>query len=143
MRLYPPGWLLTRKAVGDDYLGNHFVPAGTELYIPPFLIRRSPCLWDDRDRFDPDRFAREASDRRHALAMVAFRAGPRIASLSFLARIEMQMHFDDRRSSAGMQYSEDRPPALAAGMNLLSSHDIHMDLRIKSPEQQRPTGPLA
>ena len=144
MRLYPPGWLLTRRAVGDDYLGDYFVPAGTELYISPFLIQRSPSLWDDPDRFDPDRFAREASDRRHPLAMVAFSAGPRNCIGEFLARIEMQMHLMIVAHRLSMQYSEDSPPALAGGVNLLSSQDIYMTPRIKSREkQQRPSGPLA
>ena len=47
MRLYPAGWLLTRKAVKDDQLGDYFVPAGTEIYISPYFIQRHPDLWKD------------------------------------------------------------------------------------------------
>ena len=42
LRLYPPLWLMTRKALNDDHLGDYFVPAGTEIYISPYLIQRSP-----------------------------------------------------------------------------------------------------
>ena len=42
LRLYPPLWLMTRKALNDDQLGDFFVPAGTEIYISPYLIQRSP-----------------------------------------------------------------------------------------------------
>ena len=45
MRLYPPGWLLTRKALHDDHLGDYFVPAGTEVYIAPYFIQRHPAIW--------------------------------------------------------------------------------------------------
>jgi cytochrome P450 len=31
LRLYPPLWLMTRKALDDDQLGEFFVPAGTEI----------------------------------------------------------------------------------------------------------------
>ena len=31
LRLYPPGWLMTRRAVRDDEIGEYFVPAGTEI----------------------------------------------------------------------------------------------------------------
>ena len=35
MRLYPPGWLLTRRAIKDDHLGEYYLTAGTEIYIHP------------------------------------------------------------------------------------------------------------
>ncbi|MGB8095576.1 MAG: cytochrome P450, partial [Terracidiphilus sp.] len=44
LRLYPAGWLMTRKAIRDDHLGEFFVPAGTEIYIAPYLIQRHPAL---------------------------------------------------------------------------------------------------
>ena len=45
LRLYPPGWLMTRKAIEEDYLGEYYVPAGTEVYISPYVIQRHPDLW--------------------------------------------------------------------------------------------------
>ena len=65
LRLYPPGWLMTRKALKDDQLGDYFVPAGTEIYISPYLIQRHPALWEDPDRFNPDRFDPEQARDRH------------------------------------------------------------------------------
>jgi len=77
MRLYPAGWLLTRKALRDDRLGEYFVPAGTEIYVPPYFIQRHPDLWEEPDRFNPDRFRPENSQHRHRLATIPFSAGPR------------------------------------------------------------------
>ena len=57
LRLYPAGWLMTRRAKKDDRLGKFFVPAGTEIYIAPYLIQRNPVLWRQPSRFNPDRFA--------------------------------------------------------------------------------------
>jgi cytochrome P450 len=42
LRLYPAGWLMTRRALKDDQLGEYFVPAGTEVYMSPYLIQRHP-----------------------------------------------------------------------------------------------------
>ncbi len=92
MRLYPPLWLMTRKAVHDDRLGGYFVPAGTEIYIPMYFIQRNPDLWDDPDQFDPDRFEATGEQMRHALAQMPFGAGPRNCVGESLARIEMQIH---------------------------------------------------
>jgi cytochrome P450 len=40
----------------DDWLGDYFVPAGTETYVSPCFIHRHPDIWEDPDRFNPDRF---------------------------------------------------------------------------------------
>ena len=77
LRLYPAGWLLTRRALKDDQLGDYFVPAGTEIYISPYFIHRHPDIWEDPDRFNPDRFAPDHSQGRPPLAMIPFSTGPR------------------------------------------------------------------
>ena len=33
MRLYPAGWMVSRKALHDDQLGDYYVPKGTEIYV--------------------------------------------------------------------------------------------------------------
>ena len=70
LRLYPPLWLMTRKALNDDHLGDFFVPAGTEIYISPYLIQRSPDLWEAPDHFDPDRMSPNNGLDRHELALL-------------------------------------------------------------------------
>ena len=77
LRLYPPLWLMSRKAIRDDMLGEYFVPAGTEIFISPYLIQRSPQLWETPDWFDPDRLMSEPGRERHELSLCPFGAGPR------------------------------------------------------------------
>ena len=57
LRLYPPVWLFSRRAVGADRLGDYDVPAGSHIFISPWLLHRNTRFWDDPERFDPDRFA--------------------------------------------------------------------------------------
>ncbi len=129
MRLYPPGWLMTRKALKDDQLGDYFVPAGTEVYISPYLIQRHPDLWEEPQRFNPDRFAPEQSQNRHPLAMLPFSVGPRNCIGELFARIEMQIHLMIIARRLRLRYEASEPPELVAGVNLLSRHDF-----IMSPE---------
>lgn len=131
MRLYPPGWLMTRRALKDDRLGNFFVPAGTEIYISPYLIHRNPALWDEPDHFNPDRFAPEPMRHRHPMAMLPFSAGPRKCVGELFARIEMQFHLvlvarQIRLRSASVPTIE-----LEAGVNLRNKYDF-----IMTPELQ-------
>jgi cytochrome P450 len=132
LRLYPAGWLMTRKALKDDHLGDYFVPAGTEIYIPPYFIQRNPDLWDDPDRFNPDRFDPDQSSPRHRLATLPFSAGPRNCIGEFLARVEMQIHVMIIASQLWLRYVQTTPIELDAGVNLRSKHDFIMSPKLKA-----------
>jgi cytochrome P450 len=126
MRLYPAGWLMTRRALKDDQLGEYFVPAGTEIYISPYFMQRHPGFWDDPDRFDPDRFAPERSQDRPELATLPFSAGPRNCIGEVYARTEMQIHLMTVAKCLKLTYADARTPELDVGVNLRSKHDFIM-----------------
>jgi len=132
LRMYPAGWLMTRRALADDQLGDYFVPAGTEVYVPPYFIQRNPKLWDDPDRFKPDRFEGGKSESRHRLAMLPFSVGPRNCVGEVFARIEMQVHLMMVAKPLRLRYVEERPPELDIGVNLRSKHDFVMRPEIKA-----------
>jgi cytochrome P450 len=138
MRLYPPGWLMTRKAINDDQIGGYRVPAGTEIYIAPYLIQRHPDLWDEPERFNPDRFDAKSSRDRPALAMLPFSAGPRNCIGEYFARIEMQYHLMIVARRLRLGYESAVAPELAAGVNLLSRHDFMMLPKLKTPAVATP-----
>ena len=134
MRLYPAGWLVTRRALHDDHLGEYFVPAGTEIYIPPYFIQRHPDLWNELDRFNPDRFSPENSRNRHRLATIPFSAGPRNCIGAFFARIEMQIHLMTIARHLRLRYIQSGPIELDAGVNLRSRQDFIMYPEAKRQE---------
>ncbi|HZC23277.1 MAG TPA: cytochrome P450, partial [Candidatus Binatia bacterium] len=118
MRLFPAGWVVTRKALHDDRLGDYFVPAGTEIYVVLYSIQRHPDLWDDPDRFDPERFRPERSNDRHRLAAMPFSAGPRNCIGALFARTEMQIHVMTIARQLRLRYVQSKPLELDAGVNL-------------------------
>ena len=126
MRLYPAGWLMTRRALHDDRLGEYYVPAGTEIYIPPYYIQRHPKLWDEPDHFNPDRFSHENSRQRHRLATIPFSAGPRNCIGALFARVEMQIHLMTIAKHLRLRYIQSGPIEMEAGVNLRSKHDFLM-----------------
>ena len=126
MSLYPAGWLVTRRALRDDRLGEYFVPAGTEIYIPPYFIQRHPDLWEEPDRFNPDRFSPENSKHRHRLATIPFSVGPRNCIGALFARIEMQIHLMTIARHLRLRYVQSKPIELDAGVNLRSKYDFIM-----------------
>jgi cytochrome P450 len=77
LRLFPPAWIIGRRAIADDELGGFHVPARTVIAICIYTLHRHPAFWDDPDRFDPDRFTPQRSAERHKYAYIPFSTGPR------------------------------------------------------------------
>jgi cytochrome P450 len=91
LRLYPPTWLTARSPVEDDSLGGYVIPAGALVLLSPYLTHRHPAIWDDPERFDPDRFILARAAMRPAFAYFPFGGGPRRCIGSAFATTEMQM----------------------------------------------------
>ena len=77
MRLYPPVWLMSRRATRPITLGGAIVPEGVLVIVSPYLLHRHPDHWREPDRFDPDRFAPDRAPRE-AGAYMPFGAGHRV-----------------------------------------------------------------
>jgi len=137
LRLYPAGWLMTRKALKDDQLGDYFVPAGTEVYISPYIIQRHPALWDDPDSFNPDRFENVQAQERRAMKMIPFSAGPRKCIGELLARIEMQIHLMTIAKHLRLRCISADPVELDIGVNLRNKNDFIMTPEIKGTSSSR------
>jgi cytochrome P450 len=78
MRLYPPAHTFGREPIADDNILGHRIPAGSDVLVLPWLLHRKPQLWDNPDRFDPERFTSERVAARPRFAYLPFGAGPRI-----------------------------------------------------------------
>jgi len=133
LRLYPPGWLMTRRALRDDQIGEYFVPAGTEIYISPYFIQRHPHLWAAPDVFNPDRFDPAASRDTDPFALLPFSIGPRNCIGEHLARMEMEIHLIMIARRLKLRSVDSNEPAMAAGVNLLSAHDFIMRPELIGP----------
>jgi len=132
MRLYPAGWLITRQALEDDWLGDYFLPAKTEIYVPIYFIQRHPNLWERADMFDPGRF--DGSPERHRLAMLPFSAGPRNCIGEMFARAEMQIHLAMVASRLRLQYAGTVPPEVDAAINLRTKTSLRMVPQLARPD---------
>jgi cytochrome P450 len=76
MRLYPPAWVTARMPRRDTELGGFFIPAGSRVFVSPYVVHRHPDLWENPEGFDPERFADPAALDR--FAYFPFGGGPRL-----------------------------------------------------------------
>ncbi|WBB80697.1 cytochrome P450 [Micromonospora sp. WMMD882] len=88
MRLYPPVWMLSRKAQGADRVGGYDVPAGADVLICSYTLHRHPAFWSDPERFDPERFDPATPNERPRYAYLPFGAGPRFCVGNHLGLLE-------------------------------------------------------
>ncbi|MFJ8229958.1 cytochrome P450 [Streptomyces sp. NPDC094448] len=77
LRLYPSAWMLPRCAAEDDVLAGHRVEAGTDVLVCPYLTHRDPAVWEDPERFDPERFTTQGRRPAHPGGYLPFGLGPR------------------------------------------------------------------
>jgi len=88
LRLYPPAWIVARKAVTDYQLGELKVPAGSILTMSPYATQRDPRFWENPEVFNPDRWTDEACAARPKFAFFPFGAGTRVCIGEHFAMME-------------------------------------------------------
>ncbi len=88
MRLYPPIWIMERRVLADDVIAGYRIPAGSTVALSPYVTHRHPAIWDEPQRFDPERFTPAAVSRRPPLAYFPFGAGQRLCIGQHFARME-------------------------------------------------------
>jgi cytochrome P450 len=77
MRLYPPAWVMGRRALEDYQIGHYLAPAGSILLMSQYLMHHDERYYPEPFRFDPERWEPEAKATRPPFAYFPFGGGPR------------------------------------------------------------------
>jgi cytochrome P450 len=88
MRLYPPAWLIGREALHDCEIGAYVVPAGTTIYMSPWVIHRSSSYFNEPEEFRPDRWRGDLATQLPRFAYFPFGGGPRVCIGNRFAMME-------------------------------------------------------
>ena len=91
MRLYPPIFVLMRRALDDDVVGGYHVPKGSTVVLCAYVTHRHRDFWDNPEGFDPERFMPERSAHLPRMAYFPFGGGPRKCIGNTFAMIEMPL----------------------------------------------------
>ncbi|WP_051716584.1 cytochrome P450 [Streptomyces sp. NRRL F-5727] len=118
LRMFPTGWILTRRATREVDLGGWRIPAGADVFFSPYALHRDPAVFADPHRFDPDRWLpeRAASVPRHAY--LPFGAGVRKCIGESLAYAEITLTLASLMGRWRMRSLTGRPPRPVAGSTL-------------------------
>lgn len=110
MRLYPPAYVLARRAAQDTTIGEYTIPAGSEVVIWLYFTQRDERFYPDPERFDPERFTAEEEARRPKQAYLPFGAGPRACIGRAFAGVEATVALAMMYRHYRFLYEGKRPP---------------------------------
>ncbi|KAK3737393.1 hypothetical protein QZH41_019943 [Actinostola sp. cb2023] len=91
LRLYPPGFALSRVCARDCTIKGHPIKKDTMILSLVYSIHRDPQYYPDPERFDPERFSAEAKQSRDPYTYLPFGHGPRNCIGMRFAQFEMKM----------------------------------------------------
>ncbi|HEX6051645.1 MAG TPA: cytochrome P450 [Gemmatimonadaceae bacterium] len=78
MRLYPPAWIVGRRAIAPFDMRGYTIPARSIILLCQYLMHRDARWFPDPTRFDPDRWTPERQAERPKFSYFPFGGGPRV-----------------------------------------------------------------
>jgi cytochrome P450 len=131
LRLYPPAWIITRKALADDEIGGYRVPANALVVASPYVTHRQAALWHDPEAFDPDRFTEEHAASRPRFAYYPFGGGPRLCIGDQFALTEARLIIATVAQRYRLRLVAGHPIAVEPGVTLRPKHGLMMNLEAR------------
>jgi enediyne biosynthesis protein E7 len=131
LRLYPPGWLITRRSIDADELGGFEIAPRTDIFISPYMLHRHPAFWSDAEEFKPERFADADANERHKFAYIPFAVGPRHCIGENMAMFEMLVHMRAMTRRFRLRRATGEPIEFEAQINLRPRSNLMMTVETR------------
>ncbi|KAL8160118.1 hypothetical protein V2J09_001655 [Rumex salicifolius] len=80
LRLYPQPPVLIRRSLESDLLGKYPIKSDEDIFISVWNLHRSPLLWEDADKFNPERWPLDGpnpNETNQDFRYLPFGGGPR------------------------------------------------------------------
>ncbi|MFE1598517.1 cytochrome P450 [Methylobacterium sp. ID0610] len=137
LRLYPPAYMIARRARRATEVCGTAVPAGATVMIPTWVMHRNPRWWVRPEAFDPQRFLRpgEEPDR---FVYLPFGAGPQVCIGAQLALAEATLVLARLSRDFVLTLDDDRPVMPVATVTVRPDHAPRFRLRPRAPVPREP-----
>jgi cytochrome P450 len=128
LRMCPPIWAFPRDAIEDDEIGGYHIPAGSSIFLLPYVTHRHPAFWENPEAFDPERFNPERPSSRPRFAYFPFGGGQRQCVGMHLALLELQVGLAMVSQRFRLHAVPGHPIELRPRVSLRPIHGIRMTL---------------
>ncbi|MDP8956449.1 MAG: cytochrome P450 [Actinomycetota bacterium] len=126
MRLYPPAWVLGRKALDDHQVDGYVIPAGSLVLLSPYVVHHDARWFPDPYGFDPDRWTQEEQRSRPKHTYFPFGGGPRLCIGESFAWMEGILVMVTLARQWRMRLARGHPIGLQAAVTLRPKHGMRM-----------------
>jgi cytochrome P450 len=128
LRLYPPAWIITRRALADDEIVGYRIPAGALVVVSPYVTQRDARFWPDPDAFEPERFLPERAAARPRFAYYPFGGGPRLCIGNHFAAVEAGLVIATVAQRFRLRLAPGHQVAVEPSVTLRPRHGLWMTL---------------
>jgi cytochrome P450 len=132
MRLYPPAWLIGRRAIAEYAFGPYVAPPRAILIMSPFIVQRDARFYRDPERFDPDRWTAEFKASLPPFAYFPFGGGPRRCIGESFAWMELILIVATIAQRWDLRLVPGHPVAAQPLITLRAKHGMRMALAARA-----------
>jgi cytochrome P450 len=128
MRLYPPAWIVGRRALEPHAIGPYVAPARALVLVSPWVVHRDGRWFPDPERFDPDRWTPAFKAALPPFAYCPFGGGPRRCIGESFAWMELVLVTAAIAQRWKLRLVPGHPVAPEALVTLRTKHGMRMTL---------------
>jgi cytochrome P450 len=137
LRLYPPLWIVGRRALVDCEIGEYRIPAGSIVLLSQYVSHRDARYYAEPARFAPERWTPEARAERPKFSYFPFSGGSRSCLGEHFAWMEGVLCLATIAQKYRLRLVPDHPVELQPQLTLRARHGIRMQLERRSSSASR------
>jgi cytochrome P450 len=131
LRLYPPAWVIGRRAIDDYPIGNYVIPRRGMLIMSPYVMHRDARFFPDPERFDPDRWTPESRAALPKFAYFPFGGGTRQCIGEQFAMVELVLLVSTIAQRWQLRLVANHPVVAQPLITLRARHGMRMTLHAR------------
>lgn len=126
MRLYPPAWIVGRRAIGEHTIGDYVAPKRSMLFMSPYVMHRDARFFPDPERFCPDRWTTAFKAALPKFAYFPFGGGTRQCIGESFAMMELVLLVTTIAQQWQLRLKPNHPVVLQPLITLRAKHGMMM-----------------
>ncbi len=131
LRLYPPVPMMVRETRQPEVFRKRDVSPGAQVVLSPWHLHRHDRIWDDPDRFCPDRWQTDNGKIGQRTAYIPFSAGPRVCTGAGFAMIEGVVLLAQVLAAYRFDLDHDNPPQPVAHLTVRAKAGMRLRITLR------------
>jgi cytochrome P450 len=135
MRLYPPIFGIGRESIANCEVNGYPLPAGTNVYMVPYVVQRDPRYFDEPEHFRPERWLDGLAKRLPRFAYFPFGGGPRLCIGQPFAMLESMLILSTIAQRWRLTMAPGHPVEPAPALTLRPKYGMRMQISQSSSDK--------